>query len=81
MLDIAVRDGSKNMGSKSFLQYRLDVTSLLFVLWKLTKNNDVEAAIVEKGLDSLQKLVDHISKNSIFNFAHSANSIAGNLVS
>lgn len=81
MLEIAVRDGSKNVGSKSFVHSRLDVTSLLFVLWKLTKSNDVEESTVAKGLDSLQTLFESISKHSIFNVAHSANCIAGNSVS
>lgn len=81
LLDMAVRDGSKSVGSKSFLQSRLDVTSLLFVLSKLSKTNSFERKFVIKGLDSLQKLIEPISKNSILNFAHLAHCITGNCVS
>lgn len=81
ILDIAVRDASKNIGSKQFQQSRLDVTSLLFVLWKLTKVNDVEETDVASGLNSLQNVFEPIFKNSILSFAHTAYSISGNNVS
>lgn len=78
---MAVRDGAKPMVNRTFLQSRLEVTSLLFVVWKLSKAALVDEEIVRKGLDALRTLVDTIGKFSIQNFAHTAHCIAGNSVS
>lgn len=79
-LDIAARENAKTYGNHSFRTIRYEVTAMLFALWRLQRLDQLDAKLLENGLQSLDLVLGSIESMAIIKFVPSTCSIDGNEV-